>query len=157
MALKECRECKKEVSSGATKCPHCGATSPAATKEVLLLSWAVVLSIVIFPFWYLYDSIDIEPVQTNNVPISQRIEGFAIDTMSIDQYPNIYKTWGKERVDWLNSLQRPLAHYTLTKYSCDVITSMALSTSRSTPPNFAMFFVDCKNGNRYYVSSYDLE
>lgn len=28
MALKPCRECGKEVSTGAPKCPHCGAKSP---------------------------------------------------------------------------------------------------------------------------------
>lgn len=30
MALRPCRECKKEVSTEASACPHCGATSPTA-------------------------------------------------------------------------------------------------------------------------------
>lgn len=30
MALKPCRECKKEVSDSAQQCPHCGVSSPAA-------------------------------------------------------------------------------------------------------------------------------
>lgn len=28
MAIKECRECKKEVSSEARVCPHCGCKKP---------------------------------------------------------------------------------------------------------------------------------
>lgn len=30
MALKLCRECHKEVSTGATKCPHCGVSHPTS-------------------------------------------------------------------------------------------------------------------------------
>jgi hypothetical protein len=30
MALKPCRECGKEVSDTATKCPHCGIDHPAS-------------------------------------------------------------------------------------------------------------------------------
>jgi hypothetical protein len=33
MALKPCRECKKEVSSEAGKCPHCGIRNPGATGK----------------------------------------------------------------------------------------------------------------------------
>lgn len=33
MALKECKECKKEVSSTAKTCPHCGVKNPAITGK----------------------------------------------------------------------------------------------------------------------------
>jgi len=31
--LKPCRECEKQVSTTATKCPHCGAEAPALSKR----------------------------------------------------------------------------------------------------------------------------
>jgi hypothetical protein len=46
MALKPCRECKKEVSSGASACPHCGAKVPTMSRTVrvvmgLFFAWAL--------------------------------------------------------------------------------------------------------------------
>ncbi|WP_409450394.1 zinc ribbon domain-containing protein, partial [Cedecea neteri] len=33
IALTKCKECKKEVSSSAKTCPHCGVKNPAITAE----------------------------------------------------------------------------------------------------------------------------
>jgi hypothetical protein len=54
MALTECRECKKEVSSTAEKCPHCGVAAPAATPGTRAVT--AVVSAVLFGalMWYLF-------------------------------------------------------------------------------------------------------
>ncbi len=47
MALKQCKECKKEVSSSANKCPHCGVSHPTTTASDVLKGLGVLLVIVI--------------------------------------------------------------------------------------------------------------
>ncbi|MDR6517492.1 hypothetical protein J2789_000154 [Variovorax paradoxus] len=51
MALKPCRECKKEVSTEAKACPHCGVTSPTkkppSTKEALIGAGAIIAVVAI--------------------------------------------------------------------------------------------------------------
>lgn len=50
MALKACRECKKEVSDSAATCPHCGIKNPVQKSlayRVILIS---ILALV--GFWY---------------------------------------------------------------------------------------------------------
>lgn len=37
MALKPCRECKKEISTDANPCPHCGKKNPRGTSLVVVL------------------------------------------------------------------------------------------------------------------------
>jgi hypothetical protein len=51
MALKPCRECKKEVSTGAKTCPHCGVVNPtsrAGAGSILGLLVAIGLLIWFF-------------------------------------------------------------------------------------------------------------
>jgi RNA polymerase subunit RPABC4/transcription elongation factor Spt4 len=43
MSLIECKECKKEISKKATKCPHCGAP---AKKKTSIFTWLVLVIIV---------------------------------------------------------------------------------------------------------------
>src|SRR5688572_6372486 len=54
MALKPCRECKKEVADTAKTCPHCGVTNPAASAGAIVMgavSMVVVLSAL---GWYFF-------------------------------------------------------------------------------------------------------
>jgi RNA polymerase subunit RPABC4/transcription elongation factor Spt4 len=37
MATTKCLDCKKEVSTTADKCPHCGSNVPSYTKGILML------------------------------------------------------------------------------------------------------------------------
>lgn len=51
MALKSCRECKKEVSTEAKTCPHCGVANPTkeppSGKETLIGAAAVAVAIAV--------------------------------------------------------------------------------------------------------------
>lgn len=46
MALTKCKECGKEVSSSATKCPHCGVSNPAVTAKAMLVGFAAVVALI---------------------------------------------------------------------------------------------------------------
>lgn len=41
MALVACKECKAQVSSWASKCPHCGISNPSMTKKRLAITWLI--------------------------------------------------------------------------------------------------------------------
>lgn len=43
MALGKCKECGKQVSTNAFKCPHCGARNPTATMKEMILGFLVLV------------------------------------------------------------------------------------------------------------------
>ena len=43
MGLRKCKDCDKEFSERAEKCPHCGALHADATGPIRWLAWLVVL------------------------------------------------------------------------------------------------------------------
>lgn len=47
MALTNCRECGKEVSRDAPKCPHCGAQDPYLTKTQNTVYLLIITAIVV--------------------------------------------------------------------------------------------------------------
>lgn len=47
MALKNCKECKKEVSDKAKVCPHCGVANPGTSTKDILIGLAVLVVIVV--------------------------------------------------------------------------------------------------------------
>lgn len=54
MALKPCKECKKEVSTSASKCPHCGVRNPTTSTAkgclgiiTLALVFGVIMTFVV--------------------------------------------------------------------------------------------------------------
>ncbi|MFK7090516.1 hypothetical protein AAFM71_17045 [Chromobacterium violaceum] len=48
MALVACYECKKEISSEASSCPHCGAKKPSNVKTYLLGTFGVIIAWAIY-------------------------------------------------------------------------------------------------------------
>lgn len=50
MALESCRECGKEVSTEANRCPHCGVLDPSPSAH-RRMTWGVVIgTLILFPF-----------------------------------------------------------------------------------------------------------
>lgn len=51
MALKKCKECKKEISTQAKRCPHCGAKAKTTLLEIglalTILPFLIILIILI--------------------------------------------------------------------------------------------------------------
>ena len=57
MSLIKCRECEKEVSSSAMKCPHCGAPlAERSAAAAALIGTIVVMGIL---FWILCHLVDL--------------------------------------------------------------------------------------------------
>src|SRR4051812_34305848 len=54
MALKPCRECKKEVASTARVCPHCGVSNPAATSGTQAVTLILTLLFGGAILWYFF-------------------------------------------------------------------------------------------------------
>lgn len=49
MALTQCRECNKDVSTKAKTCPHCGVTNPApSTYAAQIIATVIVLGLLVF-------------------------------------------------------------------------------------------------------------
>lgn len=53
MALKPCRECKKEVASDATTCPHCGCKGPVANVEIIFKGLVAFIVLGVIAYTYL--------------------------------------------------------------------------------------------------------
>jgi hypothetical protein len=55
MALKPCNECKQEVSTEATVCPHCGEPNPTYPRaQMKILYGALGLGAIIYVVWLIY-------------------------------------------------------------------------------------------------------
>ena len=97
-------------------------------------------------------------IQTNNLKevLPKKINEFAYSKYTKDQFPRLYATWGDDWVGKLPEFERQAAQKIANESnSCDSIDMVALSENRSTPQKEAIFFVDCANGERFYVSQND--
>ena len=72
-------------------------------------------------------------------------------------YPKLYKQWGEKAVKEMNSYLPRIAEHVAREDSCDAVESVDISDARSNPKAKQMvFFVDCRNGKRFFVSTADL-
>lgn len=74
-----------------------------------------------------------------------------------DGYPKTYNTWGKEWIDDINKMMPSAVEVVASNPKCDAPEMIGLSEDRSTPKKEAVFFVDCANYERFYVSQNDLK
>ena len=72
-------------------------------------------------------------------------------------YPKLYKQWGEKAVKEMNGYLPQIAEHVARENSCDAVESVDISDARSNPKAKQMvFFVDCRNGKRFFVSTDDL-
>lgn len=72
-------------------------------------------------------------------------------------YPKLYKQWGEKAVKEMNGYLPRIAEHVARENSCDAVESVDISDARSNPKAKQMvFFVDCRNGKRFFVSTDDL-
>lgn len=81
----------------------------------------------------------------------------SIYPISQKDYPKIYKKWGKANVDHINALAPKAAEKVAASSECDTVNMVDLSDERSIPKKSIVFFVDCNNGKRFYVSENELK
>lgn len=74
-----------------------------------------------------------------------------------DGYPKTYNTWGKEWIDKINNMMPLAVEAVAANPKCDAPEMIGLSENRSTPKEEAVFFVDCANYERFFVSQNELK
>ena len=80
MAIVNCKECNKEISTQAASCPHCGFVKPKDTQSLSwLMGWVF---IIVFALYYFGSHSSKTPVQ----PVSNTQEALPAATPSIDNY-----------------------------------------------------------------------
>ena len=56
MALKDCRECGKQIAGDAKKCPYCGTPNPAMSQTSYGIMWLIIIVVSIYFTYYFYKS-----------------------------------------------------------------------------------------------------
>lgn len=86
----------------------------------------------------------------------KKISPDAVWEMTPDQYPRIYQQWGASWVKKLNKMQHDVAKKVAKSPSCDSVSYVGLSEMRSVPKKLAVFFADCTNEQRFYITDKEL-
>ena len=73
-----------------------------------------------------------------------------------DYYPNLYETWGEEWVNNINAMMPLVVNRVLANPQCDAPAIADLSDEKSIIREKAVFFVDCENKERFYVTQNEL-
>lgn len=92
----------------------------------------------------------------SQVPKQPRISDKAIIPITKDAWPETYKKWGKAGVDKINSLMKPAAELIAASPDCDAVDYISLSGDRSAPGKNIVFFADCANRKRLYISEQEI-
>ena len=72
-------------------------------------------------------------------------------------YPKTFQRWGTTGVKRIDAYRRKAALLAARNPRCDVVELSELSEIRSVSPSKIIVFVDCKNGERFYLSNEELD
>ena len=72
-------------------------------------------------------------------------------------YPKLYQRWGRAGVAKINELLPQAALLVASESTCDRVEIVEVSDSKSKPRSQIVFFADCANGKRFYVSEADIK
>ncbi len=72
-------------------------------------------------------------------------------------FPKTYNAWGKKWIDEINATMPLAVNHIAKDPKCDEPVDVDLSNERSKPKKEAVFYVDCKNGERFYISQQELK
>lgn len=134
-----------------------------------LLKWLFIIFIVIplvfaviSAFFGKKDKAEVDVEQPKKIKveasdIKSKIAKDAYVDINQKSYPKTYKKWGKKGIDKINSLGPKAAELVAKSRSCDRVEMVELSDAKSIPHKKIVFFVDCKNKERFYVSDADIE
>lgn len=84
-------------------------------------------------------------------------DSYVVSPYKPKSYPKLYKTWGNDWMKKINDLKTPAADYVSQQKGCDRVDVLDVSESKSTPKKNIVFFADCVNGARFYVSENDIK
>lgn len=81
-----------------------------------------------------------------------KIADHAVAPITQKSYPKTYAAWGVAGIARINALLQPAAEIVATSPGCDELVILELSGQRSSPPDKIVFYADCANGNRFYIT-----
>lgn len=71
-------------------------------------------------------------------------------------YPKTYNAWGEQWIGDINKAMPVAINHIAKNDKCDEPVDVGLSQGRSKPQHEAVFYVDCKNGERFYINQTQL-
>lgn len=163
MAVVKCKECGGQVSTKAASCPSCGAKAPKKTSRV---AWLALIVVALLAYQAATNDAPPKPPAQAATPAAKAppepkgpapISPSAFNKYTADQYPRTVKQWGAEGVKRIEAHERAAADLIATSPKCDEVAMIGLSEQRSSPPVNIVVFVDCTNGERFYVGPSDLK
>ena len=90
------------------------------------------------------------------VDVSKKISPDAVLLIEGDGWEKTRREWGSAGVKRINAAMPKVAEKVAQSDTCDYVELVGLS-DRGKPKQQAVFYVDCKNGQRFYVSEDDLK
>lgn len=89
--------------------------------------------------------------------LAAKISPTAVSAITPSGSPKIRSAWGDAGIARLNRLQPLAARKVAESNKCDRVEVVGFSSDRSSPKEGPVFFVDCKNEDRFYVTQADIE
>ncbi|ELY4778454.1 hypothetical protein SM077_000237 [Cronobacter sakazakii] len=113
MALTKCKECKKEVSTSAKTCPHCGVKNPGVTAKQTLGGF-IVLAVIIGAIWLFVGGDDKEesnqqqphPATCSNTDTQCNFDKNIVD--AVTKCKPLVERSAKYEYEWTDSLLDPM-------------------------------------------------
>ncbi|MFT2185699.1 hypothetical protein [Pseudomonas putida] len=171
MAAVKCKECGAQVWVKVGTCPACGAK---LSRKAKTLTW-IVLALIAFAVLKgvlsegpvhtaeqksnSMDAVKGEAASQSMPELSSGpapIRNGALDSYTKATHPKIYAKWGAEGAKKIEAHQKLAADLIAASGRCDAVSIVGLSEQRSSPPSNIVVFVDCENGQRFYIGPNDL-
>ncbi|MBH1745992.1 hypothetical protein I5V28_09185 [Stenotrophomonas maltophilia] len=96
------------------------------------------------------------PAAPAQVDVSRKISPDAVFLIEGEGWDKTRREWGSAGIERINAAMPKAAEKVAQSSSCDYVELVGLS-DRGKPKQQAVFYVDCKNGQRFYVSEDDLK
>lgn len=102
---------------------------------------------------------EIEPkIQEKSSPKTTKIDyDKVIMPYTKEWTPKLYASWGKDWINQINQMMPKAVDKIAQNPRCDEPDMIELSDNKSIVKKEAVFFVDCKNKERFYISQNDLD
>lgn len=123
-------------------------------KEWMGIAAFVAISLLALRFFYSPEAPEVSG-STSGSRVAL-IESGALSNYTRSGYPRTYATWGDEGVERIKERELAAANHVARSGQCDRVSYVGLSEKESSPPSEIVVYVDCANGNRFYVGSYEL-
>lgn len=129
--------------------------SKVLSKLFNLLLWIIILGIPIMIFTNIGSETNSnnEIRDKSNISSAKPISEYAYNDYTKDQFPKLYAEWGSKWVQKIAKVEKAAVQKIAnSENTCDSIDSAGISTTRSIPKKEIVIYVNCINGEHFYVS-----